>query len=372
MYLNPAPNHKAVISIEPNVRGEIGHDWIYQRCIESAASFKGFPCRVLVAKDIEKSPDTWKNVLPSHAKPPRGVIANYVYLIRLISAIGLALRHKSLKANHVFLVLQSFSGMQLFAFSIASALFNRSSRKITPVVVWRYPLKEHGSEKVGISNWLMQRFTFNPTYFSDTELLVARNTSRLQHPVTLLPIPHIDDAFRKVKVAERKRPMLCWWPGAPRKLKGLDLVGGLLTRLPASASIKILAAESSGLSSANGHFQPVPDYLERERYALQMLNSDVILTPYSARAYAMNSSGIFVEAICAGKVVLSIEGTWMAHELHKFGLKEFVLSSDIDQWLTMLINLSEGNIDIQCFSEMRRKYLDFHSEKTFNELFFRG
>jgi len=367
-----AQSHKAVISVEPNVRGEIGHDWIYQQCIESAAGSKDFACEVLVAKDIEKSPDAWKKVLPSHAKQPRGVIANYVYLIRLIAAIGLAVRRQSLKANHLFLVLQSFSGMQLFAFSIASALFNRPSRKITPIVVWRYPLKEHGSEKVGISNWLMQSFTVNPTYFSDTELLVDRNTRSLQHPVALLPIPHIDEAFRKGKVAERSKPMVCWWPGAPRKLKGLDLVGGLLARLPASAAIKIMAAKSSGLNSATGHFQAVPDYLERESYARQMLMSDVILTPYTAYAYTMNSSGIFVEAICAGKVVLSLEGTWMAHELNKFGLKEFVLSSDIDQWLPMLINLSEGNVDIQGFSTMRRKYLDFHSEKTFNEIFFRG
>lgn len=353
------------------MRGELGHDWIYQQCIESAANSKNFPCEVLVAQDIEKSPDSWKKVLPSHAKEPRGVIANYVYLIRLIAAIGSAVRRKSVKEDHLLLVLQSFSGMQLFAFSIASALFNSPSRKITPVVVWRYPLQDHGSEKVGISNWLMQRFTVNPTYFSDTELLVDRNTRSLQHPVALLPIPHIDEAFRKSKVAERSKPMVCWWPGAPRKLKGLDLVGVLLARLQASAAIKIMAAESSGLNSATGHFQAVPDYLERERYARQMLMSDVILTPYTAHAYTMNSSGIFVEAICAGKVVLSLEGTWMARELNKYGLKEFVLSLNIDQWLTMLINLSEGNTDIQGFSEMRRKYLDFHSEKTFNDLFFR-
>ena len=353
------------------MRGELGHDWIYQQCIESAANFKNYPCEVLVAKDIEKSPDSWKKVLPSHAKEPRGVIANYVYLIRLIAAIGAAVRRKSVKEDHLLLVLQSFSGMQLFAFSIASALFNRPSRKITPVVVWRYPLQDHGSEKVGISNWLMQRFTSNPSYFSDTEPLVNHNSIILQYPISLLPIPHIDEAFRQANVYERSKPLVCWWPGAPRKPKGLDLVTGLLARLPTSAAIKILAGHSSGLNSDTGHFRPVPDYLERPRYVKQMLTSDVILTPYTAHAYTMNSSGIFVEAICAGKVVLSLEGTWMARELNKYGLKEFVLSPDIDQWLTMLINLSEGNTDIQGFSNMRRKYLDFHSEKTFNNIFFR-
>ena len=261
--------------------------------------------------------------------------------------------------------------MQLFAFSIASAVLNRPSRKITPIVVWRYPLKDHGSEKVGISNWLLQRLTFNPIYFSDTELLVKHNTTILGYPVALLPIPHIEDEFRQGKGYDRSKPLLCWWPGAPRQLKGLDLVSELLGRLPAIADIKVVAARSSGFDRHSKHFQPAPDNLKRTAYVAQMLQSDVILTPYDPHAYAMNSSGIFVEAICAGKVVLSLEGTWMAHELMTFGLREFILTTDINQWINMLINLSEGTVDIKGFTLMRRKYLEFHSKKTFNDAFFR-
>ena len=359
-----------VISIEPILRGEIGHDWIYQLTIQSAARVRGLACTVAVACDLKMTAAGWQKALPSHVKEPRGVIANYIYLFKLLRAIASTVRLNQGHSERVFLVIQSFSGTQLFAFSIACALLNRPSRKITPLVVWRHPVPSDLSGKVGISNWLLQRFTHNAAYFSDTEPLKQTNASRLNYPVRLLPITHGDEQFRLSLPNRTSKVLRCWWPGPPRKAKGLDLIRALISKLPASAAIQIKAAASSNLSSQNGNFQPVDDQLTRADYVRHMLESDVVLTPYSAEAYKLNSSGIFVEAICAGKVVLSLQGTWMAHELKLHGLEAFVLEPDVQEWVAVLTALSLGDMNTEGFSAMRQHYLDFHTEKTFADVFF--
>lgn len=359
-----------VISIEPILRGEIGHDWIYQLTIQSAARVRGLACTVAVAWDLEKTADGWQKSLPSHAKEPRGVIANYVYLFKLVRAIASTVRLNQADAERVFLVIQSFSGTQLFAFSIACALLNRPLRKVTPLVVWRHPAPPDLSGKVGISNWILKRFTHNAAYFSDTEPLKQTNALRLNYPVRLLPITHGDAQFRLSHPERTSNVLRCWWPGPPRKAKGLDLVRALIRELPSSAAIQIKAAASSKLSSLNGNFRSIDDELTRADYVRHMLESDVVLTPYSAEAYKLNSSGIFVEAICAGKVVLSLQGTWMAHELKLHGLGAFVLEPDVQQWVAMLTALSLGDMNTEGFSAMRQHYLGFHTEKTFADVFF--
>jgi len=363
-------SRQVVISVEPILRGEAGHDWIYQLTIQSAARVRGLTCTVAVAWDLEKTADGWQKSLPSHAKEPRGVVENYLYLIKLVGAIASTVRRNQAHAERVFLVIQSFSGTQLFAFSIACALLNRPLRKITPLVVWRHPVPADLSGKVGISNWLLQRLTHNAAYFSDTEPLKQTNASRLSYPVRLLPITHGDAQFRLSQPERKSNVLRCWWPGPPRKAKGLDLVRALIRELPSSAAIQIKAAASSNLSSLNANFQSIDDQLTRAQYVRHMLESDVVLTPYSAEAYKLNSSGIFVEAICAGKVVLSLQGTWMAHELKLHGLEAFVLESDVQQWVSVLTALSLGNMNTEGFSAMRQHYLDFHTEKTFADVFF--
>jgi glycosyltransferase involved in cell wall biosynthesis len=55
--------------------------------------------------------------------------------------------------------------------------------------------------------------------------------------------------------------------------------------------------------------------LERDAYFTQMLESDVILTPYVAQQYAMMPSGVFGEALALGLPVVTPQETWMSDRL---------------------------------------------------------
>lgn len=58
--------------------------------------------------------------------------------------------------------------------------------------------------------------------------------------------------------------------------------------------------------------------LDSQRYAREILLSDVILIPYSQNNYISRSSGIFSEAMAAGIPVIVPAGTWMSAQLDRF------------------------------------------------------
>jgi glycosyltransferase involved in cell wall biosynthesis len=55
------------------------------------------------------------------------------------------------------------------------------------------------------------------------------------------------------------------------------------------------------------------------RYRELMASADIVLLPYVREFYGWASSGIFAEAMSAGKVVIATEGTWPAAQLAQFG-----------------------------------------------------
>ncbi|MCI0704800.1 MAG: glycosyltransferase [Planctomycetia bacterium] len=55
-------------------------------------------------------------------------------------------------------------------------------------------------------------------------------------------------------------------------------------------------------------------FIPAEGYYRLLASADVVLCPYDARAYRSRSSGVFAEAVAAGKPTVVPAGTWMASE----------------------------------------------------------
>jgi glycosyltransferase involved in cell wall biosynthesis len=55
--------------------------------------------------------------------------------------------------------------------------------------------------------------------------------------------------------------------------------------------------------------------LNSEQYRRLLFDADVVLLPYDREAYRSRSSGVFAEALAAGKPLIVPKGTWMAGEL---------------------------------------------------------
>ncbi len=79
--------------------------------------------------------------------------------------------------------------------------------------------------------------------------------------------------------------------------------------------------------------------------------SDVILLPYDSAIYAARTSGIFCEAISAGKLTVVIDGIWIASELRRHKLDELIIDRHGD-------NLAERVFQLHEDAEVRRKIVE--------------
>lgn len=163
---------------------------------------------------------------------------------------------------------------------------------------------------------------------------LAREIGRLTSlPVEVLPIPHVPDEVPVTKPSS-DGPLRFASLGGARDEKGyLDII----------EAIRLLQAESDGLAGLEFVLQSndaTPDVqaaidgyaahcapevrllrhaLDEADYAALLHDADVVLLPYWRSIYMARTSGVFLEALAAGKPVIATDDTWMSDELALHG-----------------------------------------------------
>ena len=61
----------------------------------------------------------------------------------------------------------------------------------------------------------------------------------------------------------------------------------------------------------------VREALDPAAYAALLASADIVLTPYWSSTYEARTSGVFVEAACADKVIVCTRETWMEAEARR-------------------------------------------------------
>ena len=110
----------------------------------------------------------------------------------------------------------------------------------------------------------------------------------------------------------------------------------------------------------------IENSLSREEYLTWLLGSDIILLPYDPIIYRMATSGIFVEAVCAGKIPLVKKGSWLAHELIKFDLTELIVDWENPLFFSHLTFLIKSVKIREKLEIMQLTYQQFHSVESFS------
>jgi glycosyltransferase involved in cell wall biosynthesis len=139
---------------------------------------------------------------------------------------------------------------------------------------------------------------------------------------------------------------------------------------PIGLNLRLLVAEAAQIEPAPGGpvLEILPNRLGAEDYAHWLNRCRVILLPYDALAYRERTSGIFTEAIIAGRLPLVTEGTWMAGELERYDLGGLILdwAEPETVWLKMIEALANPRI-LDKLSAMRSAYRQFHTLERFAE-----
>jgi hypothetical protein len=206
------------------------------------------------------------------------------------------------------------------------------------------------------------------TLLSDSRQLEEAVGRFFEQPVFTMPIPHTHGLASEDRTPPAREEILCWWPGPPRPNKGHDAIRALAARPDRTGRICLMVSNRAGVKTgaASGlRVIEVPDPLPESEYVSLMLRSMVILLPYDPAWYRESTSGIFVEAVCAGKIPLVTADTWMAYELARFRLERLVIDWSRPDLVDEICMLTEDREILSGLAQMRRQYLQYHNPRSF-------
>jgi hypothetical protein len=161
---------------------------------------------------------------------------------------------------------------------------------------------------------------------TDSEEMAAafRNVAELTLPVLPLPLPmeagppH-DTSTLTIAYLGYASP----WKGFHFLPQIVSEFAKMNTRRPVrfvfqSFGDEKLCAEVEGALAGNASVAFVRGDVPREHYVRLVQGADILLMPYAAQIYGWASSGVFTEALSAGKIVVVPEATWQARQLAQY------------------------------------------------------
>jgi glycosyltransferase involved in cell wall biosynthesis len=108
------------------------------------------------------------------------------------------------------------------------------------------------------------------------------------------------------------------------------------------------------------------EVLNRKDYADLLLQSDVVLLPYSKDVYHSRTSGPFTEALAAAKTVIVTDGTWMSDQLKSYGSGLTVLDRDVESLMAAMIKAVDQHKKLQAKAQRDcSRWLSFHNPERF-------
>ncbi len=332
------------ISLAPSYDCPQGHGIAYQTCLYNMCQSLKMPFIVLFPK---------KNQLPSLTIPFRNYFSSH---FKLFDFIRLFIQQKEPSLYFI----ESFKIVDLSFLLLALLFLKRQDRFL---LLFRYGLRSLCWEK-WISLFLIKGLSrYNQVHFlTDSELIAAEYEKEGGVKLQVVPIPHTH--VRKQKAMRKSDKLICYWPGEPRPSKGLSEIKQLTERMDRER-FELVAVRSSELK--NAHL--IKDYLTREEYLFYLERSDLVLLPYDPLVYQKGTSGIFVEAVCLGKMPLVKEGSWLAYELRKYELDELIVEWQDPDFFTKLEELYASENVRKKLSWMSSEYNHFHTQASFNDSF---
>ncbi len=231
----------------------------------------------------------------------------------------------------------------------------------------RFSLRERGAAGVAGRAMLGALRRLMPAgglqLLTDSQPLAEALEAYTGRPFTVMPIPHIDVAEAGGRETALTGRVVAWWPGAPRPEKGLATMQALAQRTGGGAEgLMLVVAAGAALTAVAGgpEVRRLPSGVDRATYQRTLAEADLILLPYAVAAYRERTSGIFVEAIAAGKPAVVPAGTWMAGELARHDLRELIVDWAAAALPAQLIRLAGDEHVRGKLAAMRAAYLREH------------
>jgi glycosyltransferase involved in cell wall biosynthesis len=236
---------------------------------------------------------------------------------------------------------------------------------------------------------LLERLThkYRIHFVTDSAMLVDEFHRLTNLSIHVVPIPHIDLIQSASNLSRSPSSFVRMVSlGSARVAKGFDILAKAIQLLHSRGELDNIKLDlhcyhSVGdevISSAVGLLKDLNhpninliDRVVNETEYYQMLaDADVVLIPYVQSIYLSNTSGIFVEAVAAGKPVVVTEGTWMSAQLKTFGAGITCRDLDPENLARAICEGRDKHLELEKKAQTGRvEWVKYNSPKNFvNEL----
>ena len=379
------PRPPVVVSLIVNAGSEEGHPIPYNQAVGDAARQLGWDhlAAYPATCHLSQVPPGWQPALHritystggGSLLGQRSGLPQWGSVWRAAQSIRAYLRANVLpREQPVILFIEFFIFAHLLA--LVLALLGLPQQRLSVWLLYRLDIHKQPTRRLyrvlnDLIAWLVRG---RLTLLTDSALLARPLHALFARPVQIVPIPHTQLSGPAHRPGHPTGPtgeplLLAWWPGAVRGDKGIDQLRALARQAaPAAQRVCLAATEAAQLAAVPGGCQVrlLPGGMPRADYLGWLQAADLILLPYDASSYAERTSGIFVEAIAAGKAAPVTPGTWMAHEAIANGLPELVIDWRAGNVWDNLVRLAEDTSVQSRLAAMASRYQAYHSVNSFS------
>ena len=342
--------------IDPNLRDFIGHHFEYDLSVANMATQRGFDPLVLGHAEVKPDISSRFPVRPAFtldiwaAHPDRKgtsadddiMLCNRSFYRDLLAGLkGVRMARDTVIFGHMI------TAKQLLGWAWFAQKFARNDRP-TIILLLRYQRSFYESKACEQAFRTLERAARRGSVrlASDSARLVIQIGGLTSLPIEEFPIPHtMHTAIESAPHAPSRPPNVLRLVslGDARNEKGIFEIFN---------AIRILHAEgrAEGLEFVLQVNNPQPeitsmieefaalrlprvtllrDALESDAYYELLCSAHVVLAPYWRSIYEARTSGIFVEALAAGKPVICTEDTWMSDQFRTAGAGELCRDHDL-------------------------------------------
>lgn len=349
-----APRAAQLLIVDQNASGQVGHYLAYTECVAQAAIRDGLRVQILCHQNLSSAVfapalaeagvalqrcfGRRSGECDGHGMPPAGAghlldeIARVVLQTGagtgdhvLIHTLGLV----ELRAVLEYLLQQSTATLQVMPMLHLVLRFDPRELEMDSSSVWARLRWQLQQRRTALASCLH--------CCADTGALAQRYAQQIGLPVTRLPIPFESGPLLAALQGQASKPrpgshsVTAMYLGDARPEKGFDLLPALVNALWEShlqcGKLRLVIQANPNVAGGQGNTMAAiaalsgwpPSCVElihapmsRTDYLARLASADMVLLPYDAMAYHSRSSGVLIEALAAGKPVVTTRGSWLA------------------------------------------------------------
>lgn len=383
--------------VDPHLKDMMGHYFMYDYSLMEAARGRGFEFLVLGHKRVDP--------LVADVMPVRKVFSREIWQafprMRLVPRVG---RQMDTLCSNLLFYWQLRRALRTSELTPESVVFSHmiTTKQLLAWAWWFRILPQKRAPRLVLlfrysADWFegsqvtTRAFRLLEKAANGSRIRICTDSERLSRdyaqftrlPIDTVPIPHTQHSVIPGDGSPRLRGAMCLASlGNARDEKGfLEILGAIkllyeakqldrfkfiLQANHASFEIQSAIQEIEDLNVESVEF--ARETLSPDEYYRMLTKADAILLPYWRSIYRSRTSGIFVEALAAGKPVIVTEDTWMSDQLGRYGGGLLCRDRDARHLRDKILEL-DGQYDYcaKRAATTRQAWLEKHNPDAFME-----